>query len=96
MKTNPLKERMLTENSAGIGIFGIDLSFYRFRVPWYELLQGGGVLITVLAITAAGAQYVQSGLLKLLGRRILNRDYETELHRRYHRQIYWADELSAK
>ena len=49
-------------------IFGVDLGFYVFRLPWYELLQGSLVFLTVMAIVAVGVQYVRFGLLRLTGR----------------------------
>lgn len=49
-------------------IFGVDLGFYLFRLPWYELLQGSLVFLTVVAIAAVGVQYVRFGLLRLTGR----------------------------
>ncbi len=52
-------------------IFGVDLGFYVFRLPWYELLQGSLLFITVVAIGAAGAQYMHFGLLKLTARRTI-------------------------
>jgi uncharacterized membrane protein (UPF0182 family) len=50
-------------------IFGLDLGFYVFRLPWYELLQGSLVFVTVLAIMAVVWQYAYLGLLRLGGRR---------------------------
>ena len=38
-----------------------------FRLPWYELLQGSLLFITIVAIVGAGAQYLQLGL-RLTGR----------------------------
>ncbi len=37
-------------------IFGVDLGFYVFRLPWYELLQGSLLFVTGMAILVVGAQ----------------------------------------
>ena len=50
-------------------VFGVDLGFYMFRLPWYELLQSSLTIVTILAIVAVGCQYVYLGLLKFNGRR---------------------------
>jgi uncharacterized membrane protein (UPF0182 family) len=50
-------------------IFGLDLGFYMFRLPWYELLQGSLLFLTGLAIVAVGSQYVRFGLRGLFNRR---------------------------
>ncbi len=47
--------------------FGVDLGFYMFRLPWYELLQGSLLFLTIVAIAAVG--YVHFGLLRLTGRK---------------------------
>jgi len=52
-------------------IFGVDLGFYMFRLPWYELLQGSLLFITVVAIVAAAAQYLHFGLVRLTARRTI-------------------------
>jgi uncharacterized membrane protein (UPF0182 family) len=49
-------------------VFGRDLGFYIFRLPWYELLQGSLVFIAVLAIIAAAGQYGFFGFMRLTGR----------------------------
>ena len=46
-------------------IFGRDLGFYIFRLPWYEFLQGSLMFITVVAIVAVLAQYASRGVLRL-------------------------------
>jgi len=50
-------------------IFGVDLGFYMFRLPWYRLLQSSLTIITILALVAVGCLYVYLGLLKFNGRR---------------------------
>ena len=56
-------------------IFGVDLGFYLFRLPFYELLQGSLVFLTILAIVAVLAQYAYFGLVRLTGRQTAeNRD----------------------
>ena len=45
-------------------VFGVDLGFYMFRLPWYELLQNSLVILTVLAILAVASQYAYFGLLQ--------------------------------
>jgi uncharacterized membrane protein (UPF0182 family) len=50
-------------------IFGLDLGFYMFRLPWYEFLQSSLLFITVVAIVTAVAQYINFGLLRAVGRR---------------------------
>jgi len=49
-------------------IFGLDLGFYMFRLPWYELLQGSLLFLTLVAIAAVGLQYMRFGLLRLSNR----------------------------
>jgi len=49
-------------------IFGTDLGFYMFRLPWYELLQGSLLFLTVVAIGAVGFQYGSNGLIRFAGR----------------------------
>ena len=41
-------------------IFGIDVGFYLFRLPFYQLLQGSLVFLTVLAIVGVVSQYARS------------------------------------
>jgi len=50
-------------------IFGLDLGFYMFRLPWYEFVQSSLMLITVVAIVAVLAQYATFGVLRLTSRR---------------------------
>ena len=45
-------------------IFRLDLGFYMFRLPWYELLQSSLVIVTVLAIIAVAIQYAYVGFLR--------------------------------
>ena len=52
-------------------VFGVDLGFYMFRLPWYELLRSSLVILTVLAIVAVGSQYAYSGFLRFTGRRMI-------------------------
>ncbi|MGA2596960.1 MAG: UPF0182 family protein [Bryobacteraceae bacterium] len=51
--------------------FGVDLGFYMFRLPWYELLQTSLVVLTILAIVAVACQYAYSGLLRVTARRTI-------------------------
>jgi uncharacterized membrane protein (UPF0182 family) len=46
-------------------IFGVDLGFYMFRLPWYEFLQGSLVFMTVVAIVAVACAIRNFGLLRL-------------------------------
>ena len=52
-------------------VFGVDLGFYMFRLPWYELLQSSLVILTMLAIVAVASQYAYFGLLRFTGRRTI-------------------------
>jgi uncharacterized protein len=52
-------------------VFGVDLGFYMFRLPWYELLQSSLVILAVLAILVVASQYVYFGLLRFTGRRTI-------------------------
>ena len=45
-------------------IFRLDLGFYMFRLPWYELLQSSLVIVIVLSIIAVGIQYAYVGFLR--------------------------------
>ncbi len=38
-------------------IFRLDVGFYVFRLPFYQLLQGSLIFLTVLAIVAVVAEY---------------------------------------
>jgi uncharacterized membrane protein (UPF0182 family) len=42
-------------------IFGLDLGFYMFRLPWYELLQGSLLFVVVVATVAVAFQYGYRG-----------------------------------
>jgi len=64
-------------------VFGVDLGFYVFRLPWYELLQSSLVILTILAILAVAAQYAYFGLLRFTGRRMI----ETANHAVQHLSI---------
>ena len=46
-------------------IFGIDLGFYLFRLPFYELLQGSALFLIELAIAAVACQYAYFGLFRV-------------------------------
>ena len=50
-------------------IFGIDVGFYLFHLPFFQLLQGSLVFVTVLAIVAVVSQYAYFGLVRLDGGR---------------------------
>jgi hypothetical protein len=52
-------------------VFGVDLGFYMFRLPWYELLQTSLVILTILAIVAVGCLYAYFGFLRFAGRRMI-------------------------
>jgi uncharacterized membrane protein (UPF0182 family) len=52
-------------------IFGIDLGFYIFRLPFWELLQGSSVFLIELAIAAVACQYVYFGLFRIKSRRTI-------------------------
>ena len=52
-------------------MFGVDLSFYMFRLPWYELLQTNLVILTILAIVAVASLYGYFGFLRFTGRRTI-------------------------
>ncbi len=46
-------------------IFGADLGFYLFRLPFYQLLQTSLVFVTVLTIMAVACEYAYFGLLRI-------------------------------
>jgi hypothetical protein len=46
-------------------LFGIDVGFYLFRLPFYELLQGSFVYLTIIALGAILVLYMSFGLLRL-------------------------------
>jgi uncharacterized membrane protein (UPF0182 family) len=50
-------------------VFGIDLGFYIFRLPFYELLQSSILFLIELAIVAVACQYAYFGLFRVTGRR---------------------------
>jgi len=52
-------------------VFGVDLGFYMFRLPWYELLQNSLVILTALAIVAVASLYAFFGFIRLTGRRTI-------------------------
>ena len=49
-------------------IFGRDLGFYIFRLPWYELLQGSIAIVAFLAIVAVTVPYGHFGFMRFTGR----------------------------
>lgn len=49
-------------------VFGVDLGFYVFRLPWYQLVQGSLLFLAELAICAVVLQYVYFGILRFAGR----------------------------
>jgi uncharacterized membrane protein (UPF0182 family) len=52
-------------------VFGADLSFYMFRLPWYQLVQSSLLFLTGLTICAVVLQYVYFGILRFAGRQTL-------------------------
>jgi uncharacterized membrane protein (UPF0182 family) len=50
-------------------VFGIDLGFYLFKLPLYQLLQSSLVFLVWLVIVVVVCQYAYFGLLRLSGRR---------------------------
>ena len=52
-------------------IFAVDLGFYVFRLPWYELLQTILLFVTLVTIVAVGCQYAYFGLFRISGRRTI-------------------------
>jgi uncharacterized membrane protein (UPF0182 family) len=48
-------------------IFGTDLGFYMFRLPWYELLQGSLLFLLVVVLGAVGFQYGCLGRIRWTG-----------------------------
>ena len=48
-------------------LFGVDVGFYLFHLPFYSLLQTSLMLLTVLALAAVVLTYVFFGLLRLSG-----------------------------
>jgi len=58
--------RFLYGGSFGVSdpVFGIDLGFYLFRLPFYQLLQGSLVFLLVLGMMVVLCQYAYFGLLR--------------------------------
>jgi uncharacterized membrane protein (UPF0182 family) len=52
-------------------IFGADLGFYVFRLPFYQLLQSSVVFLTSLAIIAVCLEYAYFDLLRVTARRTI-------------------------
>ena len=52
-------------------IFGVDLGFYLFRLPFYQLLNSSLVFLVELAIVAVACQYAYFGLFRVTGRRTI-------------------------
>ena len=50
-------------------VFGVDVGFYLFRLPFYQLLQDSLVFLTVLAIVGVVSQYAYFALMRLKGGR---------------------------
>jgi uncharacterized membrane protein (UPF0182 family) len=61
-------------------IFGLDLGFYVFRLPWYELLQGSLALLTGLTLFVVTAQYAFVGLLRFKGRSVAETGHAAVQH----------------
>ena len=64
-------------------VFGVDLGFYLFRLPWYELLQSSLVFLTVLAIVASLPNMRTSGSCGSTGRRQIETWGNAVQHFRY-------------
>ena len=45
-------------------LYGVDVGFYLFHLPFYELLQTSLMLLTMLALTFVFLSYVSFGLLR--------------------------------
>ena len=50
-------------------VFGVDVGFYLFSLPFYQLLQSSLVFLTVLAIVGVVSPYAYFGLMRLKGGR---------------------------
>ena len=50
-------------------LFGVDVGFYLFHLPFYELLQSTLMMLTVLALAGAVMAYMFFGVLRLSGGR---------------------------
>jgi uncharacterized membrane protein (UPF0182 family) len=48
-------------------VFGVDVGFYLFRLPFYQLLQSSLIFLTAIAIVAVVFQYAYFGLLRFSG-----------------------------
>ncbi len=48
-------------------LFGIDVGFYVFRLPFYELLQGSLTMLSLVTLLGILAFYVHYGLMRLVG-----------------------------
>ena len=48
-------------------LFGVDVGFYLFHLPFYELLQSTLMLLTVLALVGAVMAYIFFGVLRVSG-----------------------------
>ena len=51
-------------------LFGLDIGFYVFRLPFYEMLQSFALGLLLLTALAVGTIYVASGALSLVGWRV--------------------------
>ena len=49
-------------------VFGVDVGFYVFRLPWYELVQSSLLFLTELTVCVVVLQYVYFGILRFAGR----------------------------
>ncbi len=61
-------------------VFGVDLGFYMFRLPWYEVLQTSLVFLTILAIVAVASLYAYFGFLRFTGRRTIDTPNDAVQH----------------
>ncbi|MGH8291207.1 MAG: UPF0182 family protein [Steroidobacteraceae bacterium] len=52
-------------------LFGVDVGFYVFRLPFYELLQGSLLVLTIVTLGMALLAYVYFGLLGATNRKIV-------------------------
>ena len=50
-------------------VFGVDVGFYLFSLPFYQLLRSSLVFLTVLAIVGVVSPYAYFGLMRLKGGR---------------------------
>jgi uncharacterized membrane protein (UPF0182 family) len=65
--------RFLYGGSFGISdpVFGVDVGFYIFRLPFFLLLQNSLTFVLMLAILAVSSQYAYYGLLQASGRKAI-------------------------